>query len=142
MRRLYWQKSDLALLLLRVAFGLMMAVHGWQKLGKFSQMSQTFADPFGLGPAPSLALAIFAELICSMLLVVGLLTPLALVPLLVTMLVAIFYAHAADPWQMKELAVAYLAVYVTILCSGPGRYSLDYFLFGFGSKGEANLKHR
>jgi len=130
MQRLYWQKSDLALLLLRVSFGLMMMVHGWQKLGKFSQMSQTFADPFGLGPAPSLALAIFAEFFCSILLVVGFLTPLALAPLLVTMLVAIFYAHGADPWQKKELAVAYLSVYVTLMFSGAGRYSLDYLLFG------------
>jgi putative oxidoreductase len=130
MRKLYWQKSDVALLLLRLTFGLMMALHGWQKLRNFSQMSQVFSDPFGLGPAPSLALAIFAELICSMLLVVGFLTPLALAPLLVTMLVAIFYAHAADPWQKKELAAAYLAVYATLICSGPGRYSLDHLLFG------------
>lgn len=122
--------SDQALLLLRLAFGLMMMNHGWSKFAGYSQMSEMFPDPFGVGSPISLALAIFAELGCSALLVLGLGTRPALIPLIVTMLVAIFYAHGADPWQKKELAVAYLAVYVTLMFSGPGRFSLDHVLVG------------
>lgn len=125
MHKLFWSKPDLGLLLLRIAFGLMMMVHGFQKLSQFSEMSATFPDPFGIGSTASLGLAVFAEFFCSILLIFGLLTPLALVPLIVTMLVAIFYAHSSDPWQKKELAVAYLTVYVALLAAGPGRFSID-----------------
>lgn len=130
MQRFLWQKADEGLLFLRVAFGLMMMVHGWGKLANFGQMAGSFPDPFGVGSGLSLSLAIFAELVCSILLLVGLGTRFALIPLMVTMLVAIFYAHGADPWAKKELAVAYLTVYGTLMLAGPGRFSLDRVLFG------------
>jgi putative oxidoreductase len=129
MRKIIWRNPDAAILLLRIAFGLMMMVHGWQKIQNFEQMSSSFADPFGIGPQPSLILAISAEFFCSILVLLGFLTPLALVPLMVTMLVAIFHAHGDDPWQKKELAVAYLSVYATLMVAGPGKYSLDHKLF-------------
>ena len=128
--KLQWNKVNEALLILRVAFGLMMMVHGWQKIENFGAISEKFADPFGIGPAPSLALAIFAEFFCSLLLVVGFLTPIALAPLIITMLVAVFYAHGSDPWSKKELGFAYLMVYLVLLFSGPGRYSIDHRLTG------------
>ena len=123
------QATDSALLLLRVAFGLMMMTHGWSKFSSFSEMSESFADPFGMGPTLSLCMAIFAELGCSTLLLVGAGTRLALLPLMMTMLVAIFYAHGGDPWSKKELAAAYLSVYGTLMVAGPGRFSIDHALF-------------
>lgn len=129
MNRLLWNRHNEGLLILRVAFGLMMMVHGFSKIQNWSTMSQQFADPFGLGSALSLALAIFAEFFCSILLILGLLTPVAALFLIVTMLVAVFYAHGSDPWQKKELAFAYLMVYTTLLTSGAGKYSLDHKLF-------------
>lgn len=133
------QATDGALLLLRVAFGLTMMTHGWSKFSNFSEMSGSFADPFGMGPSLSLCMAIFAELGCSILLLVGAGTRLALIPLMVTMLVAIFYAHAADPWSEKELAVAYLSVYATLMLAGPGRYSIDHALLARAQESGPNL---
>ncbi len=130
MNKFVLAKADEGILLLRIAFGLMMMGHGWSKLSGFSGMSASFPDPLGVGSPVSLALAIFAELGCSLLLLLGALTRLALIPLIITMLVAIFVAHGNDPWNMKELAVAYLAVYGVLMLTGPGRYSLDHKLFG------------
>lgn len=122
--------TSLGLLILRITFGCFMAVHGWQKLSGFSDRAETFPDPLGVGSQLSLTLTIGAELGCSLLLIIGLLTRLASIPLAFTMIVALFVIHGADPWQKKELAAAYLSVYAVLLCTGPGAFSIDHLLFG------------
>lgn len=117
---------DMGLLMLRVGIGcLMLFGHGLMKLQSFDQMRQQFADPFGLGMTVSLVLAIFAEVGCSALLIPGLFTRLATIPLISTMLVAIFYVHIDQEWKDNEMAVVYLLIYVTLALTGPGRMSLD-----------------
>ena len=119
--------SDIWLLLFRVLTGgFMLFGHGlpkWNRLNSGEEIQ--FADPFGIGPAASLALAVFAEVVCSALLVLGLLTRPAVVPLVITMLVAAFYANAGQPFQKMELALVYLLMLITVFVFGPGRYSLD-----------------
>jgi putative oxidoreductase len=63
--------TSVGLLLLRVGIGCLMLVHGVAKLQGFSQLSESFADPIGLGSKFSLILAIGAEVGCSLLLIVG-----------------------------------------------------------------------
>lgn len=122
--------SDVGLLLLRLAAaGFMIYGHGWPKLSRWETLSQSFADPFGLGPTASLALAIFAEIGCSIAIALGLLTRLSAVPLLITMLVAAFIAHAGDPFRQKELALLYAFVFQFLILAGPGRLSLDHLIW-------------
>lgn len=117
---------DLALLVLRLGFGgFMVYGHGWRKLMNWETLSQSFGDPLGVGSQASLALAIFAEVCCAILLMIGLLTRPAALPLIVTMIIAAFVVHAADPFSSKELALVYLTAYVAIFLVGPGRYSVD-----------------
>ena len=116
---------DMGLLILRVATGGLMLVHGVQKVTGFSAMSEVFPDPLGVGSTTSLLLAIGAEVGCSLLLMAGLITRIALLPLINTMVVAAFLVHAEDPWKVKELAVLYLAIFVGLLATGPGQYSVD-----------------
>jgi len=117
---------SVGLLVLRVGVGLMMAFgHGWGKLVGFAERADRFADPFGLGSSVSLSLAVFAEFFCSLALALGLFTRAAVVPLIVTMLTAALIIHGDDPFGRKEMALIYLAPFVTILITGPGRYSLD-----------------
>lgn len=120
---------NFGLLILRLAFGVYMMVHGYGKLqGVMAGGEIQFMDPFGLGQATSMYLAIFAEFFCSIILIFGLATRLATIPLIITMLVAVFIAHGADPFEKKEMALHFLTVYVFLLISGPGRYSIDYFI--------------
>lgn len=116
---------NVGLLLFRLALGAFMMVHGLQKVMNFAALSEGFPDPIGAGPQLSLILAIGAEVGCSLLLMVGLLTRLAVIPLAVTMVVALFLVHAADPWNVKELAAVFLAMYVVLLITGPGTLSID-----------------
>jgi putative oxidoreductase len=117
--------GSLGLLVLRVGLGfLMMYQHGWDKLAGFAEKAAAFPDPLGFGPKTSLALAVFAEFFCSILLILGIGTRLATIPLIVTMSVAAFIVHADDPLQTKELALVYLTGFVALLIAGGGSWSL------------------
>lgn len=117
---------DLGLLLLRLGAGaLMLWEHGWPKLASYAEKSASFSDPLGLSPAVSLALAVFAEVFCSLAVMLGLYTRLAVLPLLFTMAMAAFVIHADDPFKVKEKALLYGIMYLAILIAGPGRYALS-----------------
>jgi putative oxidoreductase len=114
----------IGLLVLRVGCGLSMATHGLAKYQGFAGMVDKF-DPIGLGGPVSLSLVVFAELFCALAVAAGLLTRLACVPLIITMLVAALVAHAEDPFAKKEMAVIYLSVFATLALAGAGPFSLD-----------------
>jgi putative oxidoreductase len=118
--------QSVGLLLLRVGTGsLLLLGHGWAKLIHASERAATFADPIGLGPVASFWLVVFAEAFCSLFVILGLATRLAAIPVVIFLTVAFFIQHAADPFPRKELALAYLVSFLTILCTGAGRFSLD-----------------
>lgn len=123
------QLASVGLLLLRVGVGgLMLGVHGLAKLTGFGEKSATFSDPLGVGSVTSLGLATFAEFFCAGAVVLGLATRLAAVPPLITMLVAAFVVHADDPFARKEFALLYALPFLTLVFTGPGRYSLDHLI--------------
>ncbi len=120
--------ADLALLVLRLWFGLaMVLLHGWPKLATFSSLAGSFPDPLGVGSQVSLILAICGEVLCPVLLVLGLFTRLAALGAAVTMGVAYWIVHsgALRGENSGELAFAYLGVFVVLFIAGAGRFSLD-----------------
>ena len=120
--------SDLGLLLLRVsAGGIMFWQHGLNKFFHFSEFAIQFPDPLGLGVKTSLGLVVFAEFACSALLILGLFSRLALIPLITTMAVAGLVVMGAKPFSEKELAFLFLTIYGALLFTGPGRISIQSF---------------
>jgi putative oxidoreductase len=117
--------ENIWLLMFRICAGAFMLTHGVPKLNKVMAGDFTFADPLGVGQELSLFLAVFAEVFCSALLIFGLATRAAALFLIVTMAVAAFVQHAEDPFKVKEMALLYLIIYLTILVFGPGKYSVD-----------------
>ena len=117
---------DLGLLILRLGFGGMLLLsHGVSKLTRFSQLSATFPDPLHVGSTFSLTLTVFAEVVCAVLVMLGLATRLAAVPPAITMMVAAGVIHAADPFSKKEFPILFFLAFVVIALTGPGRFSLD-----------------
>ncbi len=119
---------NLALLVLRVWFAVpLLTLHGWGKLTGYAERSQRFADPFGIGSPASLALVVFAEVFCSVLLVLGLCTRLAAAVCGIAMGTAFYVAHGARLTGQGngELAFMFLGAFVTLLLAGGGRYSID-----------------
>ncbi len=114
-----------SLLLLRLSVGGLMIPHGYQKLMNFAAKSSGFSDPFHIGGPASMSLTIFAELFCAVLIVLGLMTRLACIPLIIAMSVALFYSHHGQLFGDGEHAALYLAGYIALLFAGPGNISVD-----------------
>jgi len=128
------QYPDITALILRLGFGLYMLFgHGYGKLvNLLSGEEIKFFSFLGLSPKISLSLAVFAEFIACIFIIIGYKTRFATLPLIFTMLVAIFFVHGSDPWFMykaeggsKEPAMIYLLGFLSIYLLGAGKYSLD-----------------
>lgn len=124
------RQLSIGLLVLRLAVGVLMAQHGYQKLINFSAIEPKFMEFLGFSQSISLGLVVFAEFFCSLLLIAGLFTRMAALPLIVAMSVAAFHAHHGEIFGDGEKAFLFLAVYITLLLTGAGQYSADSALFG------------
>ena len=100
----------------------MLFVHGLPKLQNFSSIAGQFPDPLGLGSSLSLTLVVFAEFFCALLILLGIGTRLAAIPVITTMAVAFFIFHSADPFAAKELAFVFLLGFTGIFLTGTGQY--------------------
>ena len=126
----------MALLMFRVTFGGLMAYnHGWGKMTRWSELKNDFATPLGMSESWAAGFTIFAEFFCAVLLVLGLFTRIAALPLIAVMGVAFFVIHGSDPIADKESALIYLVAYCVIFLLGPGKFSADQLLIkGKGGK--------
>jgi putative oxidoreductase len=125
------QARDIGLLFLRSSGGLFLLwVHGLPKLLDFTAQLQLIEDPFHLGAHLTLILAIFAEVLCPLLIVAGLLARLACVPILFVLLVALLVVH--PQWSVAEGQFGWLLLilFTTVLIAGPGRLVIPVRLPG------------
>lgn len=122
------RQLSLISLFLRIFISIAMLTHGLAKVENFSQLSAVFPDPLDIGSEASLALATFAEVGCSLLLIIGLFTRFASLTLIIDMMVASMLVHGDKGFSSHELPALYLVVYVAILILGAGYFSLDQIL--------------
>ena len=112
-----------------MSVGLLFLSTGWGKVHSIPKVTGFF-QTLGI-PAPGLNAVVvaYSELICGSLLVLGLFTRLATVPLIVSMIVAILTAKLADIHGVFDLVGAdeftYLCLLGVLAAVGPGRAALD-----------------
>ncbi|MBC7872399.1 MAG: DoxX family protein [Ferruginibacter sp.] len=121
--------SDIAALLLRLLFGGLFIWHGWIKIDMYSTYQPMMQDIIGIGAKLSYNLVIFAEFFCGILVTIGFLTRLTVIPILFTMCIAYFIAHAKDAFMMKELVFVFIGLAIIVFIMGSGKYSVDNLLF-------------
>jgi putative oxidoreductase len=122
--------DPIALALLRIFVGVVMAAHGWEKIQTFSDTVQGFA---GMGfPLPKIMtmLAIAGEFGGGLGLIVGLFTPVAALGVFCTMAVAVFKVHFANGLFAKDGGFEYpgtlMFVALYFVFRGGGPISLDH----------------
>ncbi len=130
---------DFGILIIRIIIGILMAFYGYEKLVHFQEMaaSDFWANNvsfLGQKGAFPLALTVFAEFFCSLLLITGLFTRLSLLPLLFCMayiFLVIFpfsIISSGDNGMEINTTFFYFIIYLGLFFTGPGKYSLDYML--------------
>jgi len=128
----------LAPLLIRLTLGVVFIQSGWGHLTHMADTVQTFRDDFGV-PLPGLSARISSgtEFFGGILILLGLGTRLAALPMAFTMLVAIATAKRAsiEGFNFDGFASllgleewSYLVMFLTIAIIGPGRISVDTFI--------------
>jgi putative oxidoreductase len=126
------QMRWLALLIARLSVGLLFVSTGWGKVHDLQKVTGFFEHLGIPAPAFNAILVGYSELICGTLLVVGLLSRLAAIPLVISMIVAILTAKLSDLHGLFDLVgfdeFTYLCVLVIIVILGPGAASLDAIL--------------
>jgi len=131
--------QDAGLLALRVAGVLpLLLKHGLEKVFTFSAMAAHFPDPLHIGPIPSLVFAMLSDAICTVLLILGLATRWAALVCLINLGVAWAFVHHFQFFgrgaDHGEVMVVYMAIMLTLLLAGAGKYSMDALLRGDGRK--------
>ena len=126
------QQQWLAQLLLRLAFGYFWLETGWAKLHNLPFFSQRFVE-WGIPlPTFSATLSGATDLVGGALLMLGLCTRLATIPMIVNMLVALVVVVLPGISTLDEFVeldeVLYVAVLFWLLLAGPGKASLDHLL--------------
>ena len=122
---------DSAIFFMRIFIGAMMLTHGIGKLQNYNAIVNSFPDPLGIGSAVSFTLITLTEVGCSVLLIMGLLTRLATLPLIFGMFVATFIAFPEKSFAEGELSFVYMGIYIMLLISGGGQYALDALFFPY-----------
>ncbi|HEY4117073.1 MAG TPA: DoxX family protein [Byssovorax sp.] len=121
-----------ALLLARLGVGLLFLSTGWGKVHSLEKVTQFFTS-LGI-PAPGLNAVVvgYSELLCGAALCIGVLTRLATVPLIVSMIVAILTAKLKDLHDPFDLVgfdeFTYVCVLVVLAVFGPGSWSVDHLI--------------
>jgi len=131
--------QDAGLLALRVAGVLpLLLKHGLEKVFTFSAMAAHFPDPLYIGRLHSLLFAMLSDAICTVLLILGLATRWAALVCLINLGVAWAFVHHFQFFgrgaDHGEVMVVYMAIMLTLLLAGAGKYSMDALLRGDGRK--------
>lgn len=120
-------------LLVRMFVGYFFIETGWGKVHNLTTLAERFAGwgiPF---PAANAALSAYTELICGILVFLGLFTRLASVPMVINMVVAtlsVKIKHVTGLDDFVELdEPLYALAFFWLIFSGPGFVSLDHFLW-------------
>ncbi|QGZ38489.1 putative oxidoreductase [Pseudoduganella flava] len=104
---------------------LLLWVHGLPKLLHWRTELAHIDDPLHLGGGITLACALFAEVVCPLLIAAGLFTRLACLPVLFLLLVSMVLVHPDWSVEQGQFGWLLLIVFGTIAIAGAGRWSVD-----------------
>jgi putative oxidoreductase len=126
---------DVALLFLRVtASGLVLLVHGLPKAIHYASQLNAIEDPLHFGKTLTLYFAIFAEVVCPLLMIAGIATRLAALPIMLVSAVGLGLVHREWTLDQGQFAWMLLIMFGTLAIGGAGRYRIALRLHAYGQR--------
>lgn len=126
----FFLSKDYTLLFFRVLVSLsMINTHGMKKLLNFEETIKHIPDPMGIGGEISAVVAIAANIVAPLFIILGLFTRLATIAILSITLMGFFIVHGNHPWVVRDVPLMYSLAYLLIFFMGAGKYSLDHKFF-------------
>ncbi len=128
-------KEDIAKLLARVGIGVLLLFHGIDKALHGVSFIEGMLSAHDIPDIVTYGVYI-GEIVAPVMLILGLLTPLAALAIVVNMIMAILLVYSDaifsvtqhGAWSI-EVPMLYLIGAVVIILLGPGKYSIDYRLY-------------
>lgn len=131
--------KDKGLLVFRVLAAIaIFKAHGLPKLLNYQETLQHIPDPLGLGSLFSAHFAIFANVLCAILVALGLFTRVAAFIILSLTLTGLLVIHFNDSAKFQDVPLIYSIVFGYITYIGSGKYGLDYKLKARNKENECN----
>lgn len=129
--------SNLSRLFLRLFAGIIFMQFGIRQLGCFSDLLASFHGVLGMSGETTLIIVIAIEIICSILIILGLFTRLAVILPIISMCFAekvimdFFNSDSLErvfSMQAGYLPIMFIGIFIFMLLAGPGKISLDYMI--------------
>jgi len=105
----------------------MIVAHGLKKLGIGAEKEQV-PNPLNLPETFNQLFAVSANIFFPILIILGLFTRLAILPVLAVTLTGYFVVHWNDSLLIKDMPFMYSVAFLLLLILGPGKYSADYLI--------------
>jgi putative oxidoreductase len=116
---------DAALLFLRITESvLVLLVHGFPKAIHYASQLDAIEDPLHIGKTFTLGLAIFAEVVCPLLMIAGIATRLAALPIMLVSAIALGLVHPEWTLDQGQFAWMLLIMFGAVAIGGAGRYRI------------------
>lgn len=131
--------SNLGRLFIRLFVGVMFLQFGIRHLVNYHELAPDYPTILGLSSVTCLNLMIVIELLCSLLIMIGFLTRLAVIPAICSMIAAEWYQlhslstfttdiYGLSTTQPGYVPIMFIGIFMFIIIAGPGKISVDYFI--------------
>lgn len=107
----------------------LIVVHGLKKLGIGTDTAEMVPNPFKLPYLLNEFLAITANVICPLFIIVGFGTRFASIPIVIVTLTGYFFVHSSGTLMERDIPFMYTMAFLLITFTGGGRYSVDNIIY-------------
>lgn len=129
--RYFYSRKDIGVIFLRLLIGWRLIdgtqdnILSWDRMIEFRDFLASFDVPY---PLFSAQLSVYAQFLCGILFIVGLLTRPAAIVMIINFIAALYIAHRGQSFQEAFVPLTMLTASIFFLFYGAGKFSIDNYM--------------